>query len=822
MAMHGKHLAERHTLSKVGGPDRLLPRLTENAELIGTTCTELTAAIKAGRQITPASEWLLDNFYLIEEQIRTARRHLPKNYSKELPRLSNSDAEGIPRVYQIALEIISHGDGRVDPESLARFVEAYQNVATLKLGELWAIPIMLRIALIENLRRVAARVYDNRVQRDLAGNWADQMAETAEKNPSELILLVADMARSGPPMTSAFVAELSRRMQGLSPSLMLALQWVTMRLADSGQTIEQMVQQDIGQQAADQVSISNSIGSLRFLGTMDWREFVETMSPVEEALRGDPSGTYGKMDFATRDNYRHVIEKLGRRCRCSEVEIAEAALALAQENRDLASGGLDQRRRHVGYYLVGAGLDQLERRLKLDFAAGPAISKTARSAPLTTYLGAIGVFTALFTFSVVLHARDGGTDGALLWLVGILGAVGATQLALALVNFMATQITRPSPLARMDYKLGIPSDAHAMVVVPTLIYSKDNVASLIEALEVRFLANRDPNLRFCLLTDFTDAERETMPADDELVELARKGVAALNLKYGNEPGAEQLDPNADAASDPDTDADGDPATGPRARGPFVLLHRPRVWSAGQNAWIGYERKRGKLAALNAFLRGGARDKFSVVEGDTGGLLNVRYVITLDTDTQLPRDAARQFIATMAHPLNQPQLDAAGTRVIDGYGILQPRVNVALPAENASAYEELCGGEAGIDPYTRTVSDVYQDVFYEGSFVGKGIYEVDTFERVLGDRLPENKILSHDLLEGCYLRSGLLSDVQLYEAYPARYSEDVSRRHRWIRGDWQLAGWLLPTVPAAHGKREKNPLSALSRWKLFDNLRRSLV
>ncbi|PWF47634.1 cyclic beta 1-2 glucan synthetase [Massilia glaciei] len=805
MAMHGKHLAQRHTLSKVGGPDRLLPRLTENADLIAKTCSELTAAIKAGRQITPASEWLLDNFYLIEEQIRTARRHLPKNYSKELPRLSNADAEGIPRVYQIALEIISHGDGRVDPESLSRFVEAYQNVAALKLGELWAIPIMLRIALIENLRRVAARVYENRVQRDLAGNWADRMAETAEKNPSELILLVADMARSGPPMTSAFVAELSRRMQGMSPALMLALQWVTMRLADSGQTIEQMVQLDIGQQAADQVSISNSIGSLRFLGTMDWREFVETMSPVEAVLRGDPSGTYGKMDFATRDNYRHVIEKLGRRCRCrcSEVEIAEQALALAQENRDLAGGGLDQRRRHVGYYLVGAGLDQLERRLKPDFAAGPAIAKTARSAPLTTYLGAIGVFTALFTASVVLHARDGGTGGALLWLVGILGAFGATQLAIALVNFMATQLTRPSPLARMDFKLGIPSDAHAMVVVPTLIHSKDNVAALVEALEVRFLANRDPNLRFCLLTDFTDAERETMPGDDELVELARQGVAALNLKYGNEP-------------------DADPAAGPRACGPFVLLHRPRVWSAGQSAWIGYERKRGKLAALNAFLRGGARDKFSVVEGDTCGLLNVRYVITLDTDTQLPRDAARQFIATMAHPLNQPQLDAAGTRVIDGYGILQPRVNVSLPGETASAYEQLCGGEAGIDPYTRTVSDVYQDVFYEGSFIGKGIYEVDTFERVLGERLPENKILSHDLLEGCYLRAGLLSDAQLYEAYPARYSEDVGRRHRWIRGDWQLAGWLLPTVPAAAGKREKNPLSMLSRWKLFDNLRRSLV
>ncbi|MBC7455380.1 MAG: cyclic beta 1-2 glucan synthetase, partial [Massilia sp.] len=343
MAAHGKHLAARHRLSKRGGPDRLLSRLAENAEVIAGTCGELTAAIKAGRQITPASEWLLDNFYLIEEQIRTARRHLPKNYSKQLPRLANEEAEGNPRVYQIALEIMAHGDGRVDPESLSRFVDAYQELAPLKLGELWAIPIMLRIALIENLRRVAARVYENRTQRDRANTWADQMSETAEKNPSDLILLVADMARSGQPMNSAFVAELARRLQGQSSSLTLALQWVTTRLADVGLTIEQQIQAEIQQQAADQVTISNSIGSLRFLGTMDWREFVETMSAVEQTLRCDPADTYGKMDFATRDNYRHIIEQLAKRSSYTEVQVAEQALELAQANREPARGGLDMR-----------------------------------------------------------------------------------------------------------------------------------------------------------------------------------------------------------------------------------------------------------------------------------------------------------------------------------------------------------------------------------------------------------------------------------------------------------------------------------------------
>ena len=811
MAMHGKLLAARHTLSDKGGPDRLLPRLTDNAAVIRAACESLTAALKAGRQVTPASEWLLDNFYLIEEQIRTARRHLPKNYSKELPRLSNTDVEdGTARVYQLALEIIAHGDGRVDPESLARFVDAYQLVAPLKLGELWAIPIMLRLALIENLRRVAARVSDNREQRDLANSWADQMTETAEKNPSDLILLVADMARSGQAMNSGFVAEFARRLQGQSPALAVALQWVTTRLADAGLTIEQQIGAEIGQQAADQVSISNSIGSLRLLATTDWQEFVETMSSVEQTLRLDPAGTYGKMDFATRDHYRHVVEKLARFCPHTELQVAEAALALANENRALSAGGLDERTRHVGYYLIGKGLDTLEQRLGVRYGPGDAVRLRARARPLLSYLGAFAIFTALFTGAVVKHAAQDGLSGPLLIVMGVLALVGASQLALSLVNFMATKVVAPHPLPRMNFKAGVPTDARTMVVVPTLIYSRDNVNELAEALEVRYLANRDPNLRFCLLTDFADAPAETMPGDAELVDQLRARILELNDQYRNEVAIDIL-----------TD-EGEPGTSRQMIEPFLMLHRPRVWSASESAWIGFERKRGKLAALNAFLRGGARDAFSCVAGGTDGLAAVRYVITLDTDTQLPRDAARQFIATMAHPLNRPQLDAAGRRVIEGYGILQPRVAAALPSENASRYELLCGGEPGIDPYTRTVSDVYQDVFSEGSFVGKGIYDVDTFETVLGHRLPDNQILSHDLLEGCYVRAGLLSDAQLYEQYPPRYSDDVSRRQRWIRGDWQLAGWLRSTVPTANGKREPNVLPALARWKLFDNLRRSLV
>jgi cyclic beta-1,2-glucan synthetase len=797
MEQHGRILANAHQLSTGHGRDQLLSRLADNKDVIIHACSQLTEAIKAGRQVTPAAEWLLDNFYLIEEQIRVATRHLPKNYSKELPRLLRGAFAGRPRVYDIALETISHGDGRVDPESLSRFVAAYQQVTTLKLGELWAIPIMLRLALIENLRRVAARLATARIHRNLAHSWADDMAETAEKDPSNLILLVADMARSDPPMDSSFVAELVRRLQGQSPALMLPLTWLSQRLADSGQTIEHLVQFENQQQAADQVSISNSIGSLRFLSAMDWREFVETMSVVEQTLRKDPADVYARMDFATRDRYRHVVENIARHSRLSEVEVADHAIRFAAANATRV--GTQHRSAHVGYYLIGKGLPELERSAAFRLPLREALQRAGKDSPLSVYLGSIVLLTLTATGAIVAKANADGMEAWLLALIALIALIATSQLALSMTNWVATLIAIPRPLPRMDFSDGIPLESRTLVVVPTMLFTKQNIDSLTEAIEVRFLANRDDNLRFCLLTDFGDAKTEAMPADEALLKHARNNIDELNDKY------------------PHTIGDN-----------FLLLHRPRRWNAQEKAWMGYERKRGKLADLNAFLRGGAAEAFSLIVGNTDGLTNVRYVITLDTDTELPREAARKFVATMAHPLNRARYDEKHQRVCEGYGILQPRVAVSLPGAEASRYELLCGGEAGIDPYTRTVSDVYQDVFGEGSFVGKGIYDVDAFELALNGRMPENRILSHDLLEGCYARAGLLSDVQLYEAYPSRYSADVSRRHRWIRGDWQIASWLLPNVPGARdastGKttHHPNPLSALARWKLFDNLRRSVV
>ncbi len=796
MERHGKTLARAHRVSNTPAPDLLLGRLSDNQEVLDRACLMLTTAAQANRASTPAGEWLLDNIYLIEEQIAIARRHLPKGYSRELPRLTHGPSQGLPRVYDIALDAISHGDGRVDAESLSRFVAAYQTVTPLKLGELWAIPIMLRLALIENLRRVSARIIFDRIDRNLADLWADQFTEVAESDPKSLVLVIADMARSRPPLASSFVAELVRRLQGQSSALALPLTWVEQWLADTDQTIEQMVQVENQQQAAAQVSVSNSIGSLRFLAMMDWREFVEAMSVVEGILREDPDGTYGLMDFATRDSYRHVTEQIARRGGLVESEVAQKVLELAQASA--ARSADDDIAAHVGYYLIDDGRRALEDALSLRRGMTDSVRRTARRIPLLVYTLPIVLVVALCTSALVFAAQS-VLDGAGLLLLGVLCVIAFSDLGVALVNWAATLLATPRALPRLDYSDGIPATASTLVVVPSMFGSAAAVQDLAEALEVRFLANRDRNLHFALLTDFFDASQPTLPEDEVLLQVARDEIEALNARYAGH--AHHADEHEDI---------------------FFLFHRPRTWNPREQVWMGHERKRGKLAALNAFLRGGARDAFLAIAGDTTTLGNVRYVITLDTDTQLPRDAARELVGTLAHPLNRAGFDARRQVVVRGYGILQPRVGISMSGQSRSWYARLYGSEPGIDPYTRAVSDVYQDLFSEGSFVGKGIYDVDAFKHALAGRMPDNRILSHDLLEGCYARAGLVSDVQLYEDYPARYAVDVKRRHRWIRGDWQLLPWIWPRVPRPGGRGENNPLSMLSRGKLADNLRRSLV
>ncbi len=796
---HAVTLAGQHNIDPHPGPDRLLPRLADNARVLLAAYDVVTATATPGQRIVPAEAWLLDNYYLIEQQIGLARRHLPRGYSRQLPRLADGPSVGLPRIYDLALELISHMDGRVDSDNATQFVAAYQTVEPLRLGELWAFPIMLQLALLENLRRVGSRIARRREERDVAISWADRMLAAAEREPNQLIQLLAEFAYADVPLTAPFVEEFYARLQAQGPAMAFVQAWVEHKLLEQGVTATQLSAAAGRTAATNQISIANSIGSLRFIGAMDWKKYVESLSVVEQTLREDPAGSHASQDFATRDRYRHEIEDVARGCAhgsCSEPAVAREAIILAQAAAKRL--GTDDRSAHVGYYLIDHGRKSLEHAVGCRLSRKLQFSRESRYFRLFLYLGPILLVT-LFATGVVLFPFGAFVPGDWrYWFFTITGLISSSALAVPLVNLVVTLILPPRALPRLDFSTGIPSAHRTMVVVPTLLTRPEEVDDLLETLEIRYLGNRDPNLFFALLTDFRDAPERTQPGDDALLAHARAAVQALNETYREDR----------------------PCV-------FYLFHRPRVWNSYERVWMGYERKRGKLEQFNALLRGGEQAVFPDSVGDMSILTSIRYVITLDTDTQLPRDAARTLIGNIAHPLNRPVYDANKRRIVEGYAILQPRASISLTSANQSRFTKLFAGESGIDPYTRQVSDVYQDLFAEGSFIGKGIYDVDAFRQAVDGRFPENLILSHDLLESGYARSALVSDVDFIEEHPASYAMEASRRHRWIRGDWQLASWLLPRVPGAPGsnaaaKRQPNPLTALSVWKLFDNLRRSLV
>ncbi|MES9943374.1 MAG: glucoamylase family protein [Candidatus Thiodiazotropha sp.] len=797
LSRHAVKLAGQYKINRCRGPDKLLPRLADNERVLLATYDVVTAAATQGQRLVPAEAWLLDNFYLIEEQISLARRHLPRGYSRQLPRLADGQSAGFPRIYDLALVLISHMDGRVDNDNTTQFIAAYQTAEPLKLGELWAFPIMLQLALLENLRRVALRVARRREERDAAIIWADRMLKTAEEEPKQLIQRLAEFANADVPLTAPFVEEFYARLQAQGPAMAFVQTWLEQKLIEQGVSATQLSSAAAREAATNQLSIANSISSLRFIGTLDWRDFVESLSFVERILREDPMGTHARQNFATRDHYRHVIEEVARGSERSELDVAREAIVLAQTAAEQL--GANDRSAHVGYYLVDKGRKRLEEAVECSLSWRTRVSRTTRNLRLSLYLTPILLLTALVTSMVLSSFNSITLVDWRYWFFAITGLIGASALAVPLVNLLVTLLLPPHVLPRLDFSKGIPDLHRTMVVVPTLLSKQQEIDDLLEDLEIRYLGNRDANIFFALLTDFRDAPERTQPGDDALLAYARTALQTLNSTYSEDR----------------------PCI-------FYLFHRPREWNAYEQVWMGYERKRGKLEQFNAVLRGGAQTAFSDIIGDLSILDSIQYVITLDTDTQLPRGAARMLIGNKAHPLNRPLYDANKQRVVEGYVILQPRASISLTSSAQSRFSKLFAGESGIDPYSREVSDVYQDVFGEGSFVGKGIYDVDAFRQAVDGRFPDNLILSHDLLESGYARSALVTDVDLIEEHPDSYAIDISRRHRWIRGDWQLAGWLLPTVLGADqsegskARRQANPLTALSRWKLFDNLRRSLV
>jgi len=793
---HAESLAAAQTVTRAPDPGRpLIPRVKENGRVLLDSYRAIARAIQEERAITPAAEWLVDNFHIVEEQLREIQDDLPASYYRKLPKLASGHLQGYPRVYGVAWAYVAHTDSHFDPEGLRRFVTAYQRVQPLDIGELWAVAITLRVVLVENLRRLMDRIVRSRAERQEADLLADSLLGAGGQTaiPHETAL-----RRFGKtPLARAFVVQLVQRLRDVDPNMGTVLRWLDQRLAEQGSTADEIVHTEYQEQTAMNVTVRNIIPSMRLMMDFDWNEFVESISLVDEVLRSETS--FGEMDFATRDAYRHAIEDLSRGSDHKEIEIAEHVVHRIRRARTKPLGDgqpREDRSTDPGYYLISAGRIAFEHELGFRVPWKTKLLRLYMRSAAASYLGTIALGTALLVALPLLHERTAGVAVWGLWLLGLLAAVPASDLAIALVNRFVTDLLGPRMLPRLELRGGVTEQLRTIVVVPTLLTNQHDIEQLVERLEVHYLANSEGDLRFALLTDWVDAATEGLPGDDELLATARDGIARLNKMHGPAP-------------------DGDDR--------FLLLHRKRVWNESEGRWMGWERKRGKLRELNQLLRGGTNTTFLPIDGRPAQApAGVRYVITLDADTRMPRGVTCRLVGTMAHPLNHPRFNARAGRVVEGYGIVQPRITHSLVADHEkSLFETIFSGPSGIDPYASAVSDVYQDLFEEGSFTGKGIYDVDAFELAMDGKVPDNALLSHDLFEGEFARTALASDIELFEEYPSHYEVAAARQHRWVRGDWQLLPWIFGRPRAESGDHRKVAISAIGRWKMLDNLRRSL-
>ncbi|MEP7286266.1 MAG: glucoamylase family protein [Chloroflexota bacterium] len=702
----------------VGGSEKLsllpileAPRQTETA--LRKAYQHFSKLAEEDLAISYGGEWLLDNFYVVQQALREISEDMPPAFYRQLPRLSSSPLQGYPRIYAVAHELIQNTNRNLDLEQIKAFIAAYQYITPLTMGELWALPTMLRIGSLENLSQAVIQ---------LIGLDVDHVVGPA--------------------------------------------------LIDLGVVV-------------DESRIANCILNLRLLANQDWKDFFEAVSRVEQILRRDP--VYAEMNFETRNYYRETIEQLSPKIGQAEELIAQAAVDLA--SRVALQLPHPDRTAHVGYYLLDKGRAELDALINYHPSAKIRLRRWATANNAALYIGSIILFTLIVVAAIATYTLSIGGNWLQIFGISVVSSLPASAVTVGLINWAISYFTTPHRLSKMDFLAGIPDLYKTAVVIPALLTSPEEIQSLTAQLELHFLSNQDANLRFVLLGDFADAQQQHMPDDEALITVATARIEALNAQYS------------------------------QAGGFFYLFLRERRWNAGEQVWMAWERKRGKLIELNRLVMGNKDSSFMLKVGDLDQFSGMRYVITLDADTVLPRDSAAKLVATMAHPLNRAQFDAHD-RVIAGYTILQPRVQI-LPSANRSQFARIFAGNTGLDLYTLAASDVYQDLFGEGIYVGKGIYDVAAFERSLANRIPENALLSHDLFEGLWSRAALVTDIVLLEKFPSHYLAHTERMRRWIRGDWQLLPWLLPRVPGTDGLIA-NQFSMLDRWKILDNLRRSLV
>ncbi len=760
---HARSLAESQLVSDTQQKTySIIERLGDNAKALLAAYRTICAAVADGKAVTPAAEWLIDNYHLVEEHIRQTRADLPEGFYKQLPKLAAGPLVGHPRIFGLVWAYVAHNDSRFEPSTLTEFVNEYQQVQPLTIGELWAVAISLRLILIENLRRVSQRIMQSRNDRERADAFAEALMKSDAATANfELFRAV----HGEPKVTQQFAVQLIQRLRDHNGLASQALDWLKIKTEALGYSFETAVGDEHHRQSAANVTVRNIVTSLRLISDVNWEVWFDSVSLVDKLLR--TSGNYVEMDFPSRTIYRTAVEELARGSESRELDVAQQVLDL---------GGVDP-----GQHLIGSERSTFEESLSFRPPPLRRLRMLIRSAGLRGYIVGLVLLTAVALLVGTLPLVIGAVSIPLTIVLLLLALLPASEFGLASVNYIVTLVMDAAIIPGFALRDGVPESLRTIVVMPVLLTSRDDVEELIDRLEVHFLSNADGELYFGLVTDWTDAETETVAQDAMLLDVTLEGIARLNLRHGTDR--------------------------------FLLLHRGRRWNAKQSKWMGWERKRGKLHELNRLLRGAEDTSFIVIGGKLPTA--VRFVITLDADTRLPRDAARRLVGKMAHPLNHARYDAKLGRVTTGFGVLQPRVTPSLPTGHyGSMFQRIYSSSRGIDPYVFAVSDVYQDLFGEGSFAGKGIYDIDAFENALAHKIPDDTMLSHDLFEGVFARSALVTDIEVVEEFPERYGVAAARQHRWTRGDWQLLPWLVGQSAVS--------IPALGKWKMLDNLRRSIV
>jgi cyclic beta-1,2-glucan synthetase len=779
-AQHGRSLAETHRAAiGTAGLAQFFPRIHGNIVALRRSHHYIGTLAGSGYDISPAAEWLLDNFHLVEVQLKEITDGLPRSYYRKLPMLQDDPLAGLPRIYGVAWAFVAHTDGAFDEALLIHVLTAYEEVRPLNLSEMWALPTTLRVVLVENLRRLAESIATHKAAREVANLCCDQI-DTLSVAVLDGLLDVLNQRGVG----HVFLLQMALRLQDHrvartdgEPTTWQA--WLDAALPD----MAAQQSRQVANQAADNLSVSNAITSLRAIDDADWPDIIGRASTLMRLMLTQP--VFAAEDTTTRDQSLHAIERLARKSGLSEVVVAQRLLSLMTQSDNAP----DPARAVATHWLIGSGQPELLQTLGMSPARARRWQWLSRRMTLPLYLG-----TLLAVLSVLLWTLLRGSPQPLGWsLMGlaILALFPASEAVVAVVNRLISESAQPQHLPRLSLMGGIPAEHRVLVVIPGMLSGAMSAKALAHRLRLHFLANQEPQAQFALLTDWVDANASDMPADADALASAVAEIEALNARH---PTREN-------------------GTGAAPR--FILLHRARMYSDSEQRWIGWERKRGKLEMLVAALATGQTGAFLDL-GDSSRLAaNVTYVLTLDSDTQLPPGRLRELVGVAAHPHNQPQLDAMGQRVVSGYGIFQPRVATPLPdLSEFTLYHWLFAGQCGMDPYSAASSEVYQDVFSEGTFTGKGLLHVQAVHAVLGGRLPDGQVLSHDLLEGSIARCAAVSDISVIEDAPFHADVAASRVHRWTRGDWQLLPFMLS--PKRYGLR------AIHLWKMLDNLRRSLV